>query len=147
MAADGVRLFATAIPLKLMLDISYPTAIIIIAIIALTYTYIGGVKGVIWVDVIQMIIYLGGATIALAFLIWDFLPNGFESVIATSQLENKFESEDIVFIVGPGATLKPFRFAHQSDFFVIPYRPGSNAELLCQLSDLHQFFSFLFHVV
>jgi Na+/proline symporter len=34
-AADGVRLFATAIPLKLMLDISYPVAIIIIAAVAL----------------------------------------------------------------------------------------------------------------
>ncbi len=109
MAADGVRLFATAIPLKLMLDISYPTAIIIIAIIALTYTYIGGVKGVIWVDVIQMIIYLGGATIALAFLIWEFLPNGFESIMAATQVENKFE----IFNLGFGSGL--------SEFFSTPY--------------------------
>ncbi len=91
MAADGVRLFATAIPLKLMLDISYPTAIIIIAIIALTYTYMGGVKGVIWVDVIQMVIYLGGAAIALGFLIWNFLPEGFNSIIYASQADNKLQ--------------------------------------------------------
>lgn len=91
MAADGVRLFATAIPLKLMLDISYPTAIIIIAIIALTYTYMGGVKGVIWVDVIQMVIYLGGAAIALGFLIWNFLPEGFNAIISASQADNKMQ--------------------------------------------------------
>ena len=91
MAADGVRLFATAIPLKLMLDISYPTAIIIIAIIALTYTYMGGVKGVIWVDVIQMVIYLGGAAIALGFLILNFLPEGFNSIISASQADNKMQ--------------------------------------------------------
>jgi len=91
LAADGVRLFATAIPLKLMLDISYPVAIIIIAIIALTYTYIGGVKGVIWVDVIQMIIYIGGASVALGFLIFKFLPNGFDSIIAISQANGKME--------------------------------------------------------
>jgi solute:Na+ symporter, SSS family len=91
MAADGVRLFATAIPLKLMLDISYPVAIIIIAIIALTYTYIGGVKGVIWVDVIQMIIYLGGAIVALGFLVFEFLPDGFNSIIAASQADGKLE--------------------------------------------------------
>ncbi|MBU2505716.1 MAG: sodium:solute symporter [Bacteroidetes bacterium] len=74
-AADGVRLFATAIPLKLLLDISYPAAIIIIALIALVYTYLGGVRGVIWVDVIQMFIYLGGASIALAFLLFNYLPD------------------------------------------------------------------------
>jgi len=91
MAADGVRLFATAIPLKLMLDISYPVAIIIIAIIALTYTYIGGVKGVIWVDVIQMVIYLGGASIALGFLIWGLLPEGINSIISASQTDNKLQ--------------------------------------------------------
>jgi SSS family solute:Na+ symporter len=91
LAADGVRLFATAIPLKLMLDISYPVAIIIIAIIALTYTYVGGVKGVIWVDVIQMGIYLGGAIIALGFLVFQFLPDGFDSIIAASQLDGKLE--------------------------------------------------------
>ena len=91
LAADGVRLFATAIPLKLMLDISYPVAIIIIAIIALTYTYIGGVKGVIWVDVIQMIIYLGGATIALGFLVFKFLPDGFDSIIVASKIADKMD--------------------------------------------------------
>ncbi len=91
MAADGVRLFATAIPLKLMLDISYPVAIIIIAIIALIYTYVGGVKGVIWVDVIQMGIYLGGAIVALGFLVYQYLPNGFDSIIAVSQADGKME--------------------------------------------------------
>lgn len=91
LAADGVRLFATAIPLKLMLDISYPVAIIIIAIIALTYTYVGGVKGVIWVDVIQMAIYLGGATVALGYLVYVFLPDGFSSIIAASQADGKLQ--------------------------------------------------------
>jgi SSS family transporter len=91
LAADGVRLFATAIPLKLMLDISYPVAIIIIALIALTYTYVGGVKGVIWVDVIQMLIYLGGAFVALGFLLFDFLPNGFDTIISVSESANKLQ--------------------------------------------------------
>ena len=109
MAADGVRLFATAIPLKLMLDISYPVAIIIIAIIALTYTYIGGVKGVIWVDVIQMVIYLGGAAIALGFLIWDFLPDGINSIFSTSLVDNKLNIINLGFDVGIG------------EFFATPY--------------------------
>ena len=88
-AADGVRLFATAIPLKLILGISYPTAIIIIAIISLIYTYTGGLKGIIWVDVIQMFIYLGGAIIAGIFIL-NLLPNGFQSVIEAADKAHKF---------------------------------------------------------
>ena len=88
-AADGVRLFATAIPLKLMLNISYPEAILIMAFVALVYTYTGGVKGVIWVDVIQMFTYLGGAVLAGIFLI-HLLPNGWHSVTAAAASTNKF---------------------------------------------------------
>ena len=68
-AADGVRLFATAIPLKFVLDVEYPVAILILALVALTYTYLGGVRGVIWVDAIQMLVYVGGALIAAVALI------------------------------------------------------------------------------
>ena len=89
-AADGVRLFATAIPLKLMLDINYPTAIIIIAILTLIYTYTGGVKGVIWVDVILMFIYLGGAIIAIIFVL-KLLPDGWSSVVTAASSSNKFQ--------------------------------------------------------
>jgi len=83
-AADGVRLFATAIPLKLMLDISYPLAIIIIAVITLLYTTTGGLKGVIWVDVLLMFIYLGGAILAGVFLLNTYLPGGWNDVMATA---------------------------------------------------------------
>ena len=89
-AADGVRLFATAIPLKLMLNISYPEAILIMAFVALVYTYTGGVKGVIWVDVIQMFTYLGGAILAGIFLL-HLLPDGWHSVAAAAASSNKFE--------------------------------------------------------
>lgn len=99
-AADGVRLFATAIPLKLLLDVDYITAIIVIAIIALAYTTIGGVRGVIWVDVVQMFIYLGGAIVAGIFLITQFLPNGLESVIAAASPDNKFQIINFGFVDG-----------------------------------------------
>ncbi len=79
-AADGVRLFATAIPLKLLLGISYPAAIIIIAIVTLVYTYTGGVRGVIWVDVLQMFVYLIGAVISGIFIL-KLLPNGWDTFI------------------------------------------------------------------
>lgn len=108
-AADGVRLFATAIPLKLMLDISYPVAIIVIAIIALVYTYIGGVRGVIWVDVIQMFIYIGGALLAIGFLLDGMVPGGFQSVLDIASAEGK----ESIFNLGFNLSL--------SEFFSTPY--------------------------
>lgn len=91
-AADGVRLFATAIPLKLMLDISYPLAIVIIAFVALAYTYIGGVRGVIWVDVIQMFIYIGGAVIAVIILLTSVIPGGLETVLSVANESSKLNA-------------------------------------------------------
>jgi len=95
-AADGVRLFATAIPLKLMLNIDYPLAIIIIALVTLIYTYTGGVKGVIWVDAVQMFIYLGGAIIAAIFLI-NLLPEGWVSVVNAAAENSKFQIFNLGF--------------------------------------------------
>jgi SSS family solute:Na+ symporter len=89
-AADGVRLAATAIPLYLMINMNQAMAIIIIAAVALIYTYTGGVKGIIWVDVIQMFIYLGGAVIAGIYLI-KILPDGWNSVLNAASAGNKFQ--------------------------------------------------------
>ena len=95
-AADGVRLFATAIPLKLMIGISYPEAIILIALIALIYTYTGGVKGVIWVDVIQMFTYIGGAVIAGIFLL-NLIPGGWDSIYKAASEAGKFSVLNLGF--------------------------------------------------
>ena len=75
-AADGVRLFATAIPLKFLLDINYFYAIVIIAVIALIYSLVGGMRSVIWVDVWQMFIYVGGAIFAGYYIIHLLAPAG-----------------------------------------------------------------------
>lgn len=95
-AADGVRLFATAIPLKLMLDISYPAAILIIAGVTIIYTYTGGVKGVIWVDAFQMFVYLGGAVISIFFLV-SYLPEGLTTFFAAAAEGNKLSVINLGF--------------------------------------------------
>lgn len=108
-AADGVRLFATAIPLKLLLDIDYPLAIIIIAIITLLYTITGGVKGIIWVDVVLMAIYIFGALLAAYFLAFKFIPGGISSILESASINNKLE----IFNFNFGNSL--------SEFFLKPY--------------------------
>jgi SSS family transporter len=65
--ADGVRLFAAAIPLKVITGLDYPTSIAIIAILTLAYTYYGGLKSVIWIDVLQLAVYLTGGFLIVYF--------------------------------------------------------------------------------
>ncbi|MEX0928237.1 MAG: sodium:solute symporter, partial [Balneolales bacterium] len=64
--ADGVRLFAAAIPIQVITGLGYPVSIGIIAVLTLAYTYYGGLKSVIWIDVLQLAVYtLGGVYIII----------------------------------------------------------------------------------
>jgi solute:Na+ symporter, SSS family len=58
--ADSVRLFATAIPLALITGWPYALSIAVIGVLTLVYTYFGGIRAVVWVDVVQMILYVAG---------------------------------------------------------------------------------------
>jgi SSS family transporter len=98
-ASDGVRLFATAIPLYLMLDISPVFAILIIAIVALLYTFTGGLKGVIWVDAIQMLIYIGGAILAAVYLMSSISGN-FQEIFSSTELSSKLSVINLGFDKG-----------------------------------------------
>lgn len=62
---DGVRIFAGAIPLALVTGWSIPAAIVVMSIVTLAYTYLGGLRAVIWADVIQLGIYVTGGVLAL----------------------------------------------------------------------------------
>lgn len=88
--ADGVRLFATAIPLSIITGWSYPVSIAVIGIFTIFYTYIGGIRAVVWIDVIQTIIYLGGAIVAGIFLL-HLLPNGWSDVVDAARPGNKLQ--------------------------------------------------------
>jgi SSS family transporter len=71
--ADCVRIFATAIPLAIILY-GNPTAgnlalgILAIGVVTVIYTWVGGLRAVVWVDVIQLGVYLlgGVATLVVA---------------------------------------------------------------------------------
>jgi len=94
--ADGVRLFATAIPLSVITGWSYPVSIAVIGILTIIYTYLGGIRAVVWIDVIQMVIYLGGAIIAGIFLL-NSLSGGWQDVFTPARLGDKFQIINLSF--------------------------------------------------
>ena len=65
---DGVRVFATAIPLAIITHWSIPAGILATGVVTIFYTWVGGLRAVVWVDVIQLVFYLLGAiaTIVIA---------------------------------------------------------------------------------
>src|SRR5688500_12071035 len=81
--ADGVRVFATAIPIKLITGLPYWQAIMITGVFTLIYTYYGGLRAVIWVDVIQMFIYIFGGLVSL-YILLRILPGGWDGLVAAA---------------------------------------------------------------
>jgi len=76
--ADGVRLFASAIPIAIILRMTgvkisdlniYLISILMISTVTVIYTFLGGIKAVVWMDVIQMGVYIGGALLAVAIIL------------------------------------------------------------------------------
>ena len=63
--ADSVRLFATAIPLAVITGWSYPASIVVLGTATLLYTYTGGLRAVVWMDVVQLAVYLAAGAAAL----------------------------------------------------------------------------------
>src|SRR2546422_5181308 len=63
--ADCVRIFATAIPLAIITQWNFAAGILAIGIVTLIYTWVGGLRAVVWVDVIQLGVYLLGGIATL----------------------------------------------------------------------------------
>lgn len=71
--ADGVRLFAVAIPLSMISGLNYSTSIWIMGIVTVVYTWFGGIRSVVWMDVVQWIIYIIAAFFTLG-IAYNLLP-------------------------------------------------------------------------
>jgi solute:Na+ symporter, SSS family len=66
--AAGVRVYVACIPLQLMLGIGVVPAILLFVGLSLVYTYIGGVKAVIWTDAVQFVIFVVGGVYVIVFV-------------------------------------------------------------------------------
>jgi solute:Na+ symporter, SSS family len=91
--ADSVRLFATAIPLALITGWPYPVSIAVIGGLTLVYTYFGGIKAVVWVDALQMGLYLVGALVA-ALTLQYLVPGGWGEILARAAQAGKLDLLD-----------------------------------------------------
>ena len=90
--ADGLRLFATSVPVKVMLDanglhVSYWQIILALSVLTVVYTYLGGIRAVVWLDALQLGVYVGGAIVAGFVLLTELPPDWLHSAAAAGKFQ------------------------------------------------------------
>lgn len=97
---DSVRLFAVAIPIGLLIGtvvspaLATPAAIVLLGIATVIYTVYGGMRAVIWTDVIQAVVLIGGGVLSL-FLIGQTVAGGWPSIASAGEAAGKFRLFDL----------------------------------------------------
>ncbi len=78
-AAEGVRVYAVSIVVTIALGTGEIASIAIITALTLIYTFEGGLAAVIWTDVVQTAIYIGGTLVGV-FTILHLVPGGWAAI-------------------------------------------------------------------
>ena len=100
--ADGIRLLLTAFVLAAVYRSFNPTAdattiiigsVILLGVVMIIFTFYGGMEAVIWIEVVQLVVYIGGA-IAAAIVLVQNIDGGFPGAIAIGEQFNKFDLFD-----------------------------------------------------
>ncbi len=94
--ADGLRLFLAAFVLQQVLGIPLSTSIILMGVVTIIYTMVGGMKSVVWNDCLQLVVYLVGAGLAL-LVAFQRLPGGFDQVLQYGAVHDKWRVFDFGF--------------------------------------------------
>ncbi|MDQ1611855.1 MAG: solute:Na+ symporter, family [Pyrinomonadaceae bacterium] len=103
--ADGVRLLLTAFVLAAVYTAFVPDAnaeaiivysIILLGVVMIVFTYFGGMEAVIWVEVVQLGIYIAGA-LAAAIVLASKIEGGFAGALALGSQFDKFDVFDFSF--------------------------------------------------
>jgi len=97
--ADSVRIFATAIPIALIVESvipkrqAMPIAVLVLGLLTVVYTYKGGMKAVVWTELLQASIYLVGG-IAAIVLLAKVVPGGWHHIFSTAAAQGKLRLID-----------------------------------------------------
>jgi len=101
--ADGLRIFLTALLLQYV-GWGVGPAILVVGVVTIVYTYLGGMKAVIWTDLVQFLIKITGAALAGAFVLY-LLPGGWDAFVAQGEAAGKFKLLDLGFDPASDANL------------------------------------------
>lgn len=86
----SIVLFLPALALAAVTGISVVWSIMLMGIVTIVYTLMGGMRAVIWTDVLQVFVMLGGAFFAIGYVVWHVeggIPEFFQAANADGKLK------------------------------------------------------------
>jgi SSS family solute:Na+ symporter len=89
-AAEGVRVYAVSIVVSIALGTGEVASIAIITALTVVYTFEGGLAAVIWTDVVQTAIYVGGTLVGLVTIL-HLVPGGWAAIHAAAAGAGKLQ--------------------------------------------------------
>jgi len=107
--AEGVRVFAISLVVSVVLGTGEVLSIGVIVCLTLFYTFEGGLTAVIWTDVVQMFLYVGGAALSF-FVILNQIPGGWAHASQVAGTAHKFQVFDFGFSFTPAFFAKNYSF-------------------------------------
>jgi SSS family solute:Na+ symporter len=97
--AEGVRVYAVSIVVAIALGTGEVASIAIISALTLVYTFEGGLAAVIWTDVVQTAIYVGGTLVGLVTIL-HLVPGGWPAIHAAAASAGKLQMFDFSWNFG-----------------------------------------------
>jgi SSS family transporter len=91
--ADGLRLFLTSLVVQEMTGIALPWAVAALGVTTIVYTYVGGIRAVVWTDMAQLMLYLVGAFVAFGVIL-SRLPGGWGQLVGMAGAAGKLRVFD-----------------------------------------------------
>ena len=92
-AAEGVRVYAVSIVVAIALGTGEIASIAIITGLTLIYTFEGGLAAVIWTDVVQTFIYVGGTLVGVLTIL-HLVPGGWSTIQTFAESAGKLQVFD-----------------------------------------------------
>jgi len=124
--ADGIRLLLTAFVLAAVYTAFQPQAntetivigsVVLLGVVMIIFTYFGGMEAVIWVEVVQLGIYLAGALMAGVVLVMA-IKGGFTQAVSLGEQYQKFNFID--FGIRPTSYALTAPFTSKAFSFTLP---------------------------
>ena len=86
--ASAVRLMIAAMGLSLILDLPFIACLTTFTAVAILYTGSGGIRGIIWTDVLQAIVFISCGIAVFAYIAHTI---GYTTILEVGAAENRFE--------------------------------------------------------
>ncbi|MDM4015588.1 sodium:solute symporter family transporter [Roseiconus lacunae] len=94
--SDGLRLYLAAVVVQTLLGWSLTSSVIVMGLVTIVYTAIGGLRSVVWNDCVQFVIYMIGG-VAAVMILAQAIPGGLSAIYQFADQTGRLTMFDLRF--------------------------------------------------